>query len=107
MLVNDNIVISKQTVKKILLELNNINLICDDNLIKDKVENIISLIKNSSDIDCEVSTLTKIYNKMQEIREVNEELHVRLYMLYRKLQDAKISEDEAQRTYIKLIRNLE
>jgi hypothetical protein len=90
------ITINLQDIQKIISELYIIQSICDDKLIKDKVEKVLSLINSSTNIGLEVSIADVIFDKMKEIRYIDEDAYFKLYMIYRKLEDGKISESEAK-----------
>jgi hypothetical protein len=93
------IAISVQDIQKIISELDIIQSICDDKLIKDKIEEVLSLVKSSTNIDFEKSISDVISDKMKDIRYTDEDTYFKLYMLYRKLEDGKISEGEAKLAY--------
>lgn len=97
----ESVNVKKKTVKRVLDQLNNILLISKDEAVNDKINEVILTINEEVEAKLKEEIVIEdlIYKKMKEIKTRDEGLHFKLYMLYRKLQDGKISEEDAKRTY--------
>lgn len=95
---NKYINIEKETIENILLDLNNVLLTCDSLSSREKIEKIILTLSKTIDRD-NVSIDDLILDKMRQTKVKDPDLHLKLYMLHRKLQDGKISEEEARAVY--------
>ena len=93
------VVMEKASITKIVSELKNIQTLTSDRLLQQKIDLLIkymeNILKNKDDIPFE----DIIYNKMKEVRLENPELNSKLYILYRKLSDGKITEEDARILY--------
>lgn len=96
--IDEEVAFKKETVDKIQTKLRVIRLTTAEPAIKGKIEEILDIINNELNPDS-MSIGEIIYNKMSESKAIDKELHVRLYMLYRKLLDDKISEEDAAKLY--------
>jgi hypothetical protein len=89
---------SIKMVDKILGDLKDIEMLCSEYLIKEKIKKVIQYIENETlynkDFLCDM-----IYEKMKETKYNFPEMHTNFYLLYRKLMEDKISIDEAQNIY--------
>lgn len=94
-----SIKISVQDLKSIISELYSIQTICYDKLIKDKIEKVLYEIRSCANFGLEISIADVILDKMKQIRYSDEDTYFRLYMLYRKLEDGKITESDAKIAY--------
>lgn len=90
------IVLRESLFEELKLGLIEIKQVSKEENIKVKAEKLLKLINRENTLLNE-SIEEIIYNKMKSTQD--EELNVKLYMLYRKLQDDKISEDEALTQY--------
>lgn len=95
---NKSVTINKEIIEEILLDLNNVLLTCDNLGHREKIQKIITTLEESTSRD-KVSIDDLIVNKMNETRGNDDDLHFKLYMLHRKLQDGKISEEQAKAVY--------
>ncbi|GAA0746350.1 hypothetical protein [Clostridium oceanicum] len=91
--------IDRKSAEKILSQLNEIKIVCADKGIKSKVEKIIDLANNEIAIKMEPSLEDVVYDKMKETKISNPDLSSKLYILYRKITQGKISEEEAKEMY--------
>lgn len=101
---NENIVVDKETMDKIELKLRGLKLqLQDKTLIKD-LQGIIDLLEG--EIKTKANSLQEnIKEKMNETKYSNPEAHFKFYMLYRKLVDNQITEEEALKAYEIYIRD--
>lgn len=95
----ESVSIEKKKIKLILNQLNELLLMNDNIVIKDKINEIILAINEEIEVKDEIVIEDLIYKRMTEMKSKDEELHFKLYMLYRKLQDGKITESDAKLTY--------
>ncbi|MFX0548798.1 hypothetical protein ACOAKC_05615 [Hathewaya histolytica] len=101
---SDKILFHIDTVKKIKSILEEIKILSQDKPVMDKLEEINCILENNNIVhnensskDEEEKLLDLIYNKMKSTKD--KDLNVKLYMLYRKLEDEKISNEEARELY--------
>ena len=101
---NENIVVNKETMDKIELKLKGLKLqLQDKTLIKDLQETIDLL---EGEIKTKANSLQEnIKEKMNETKYSNPEAHFKFYMLYRKLVDNQVTEEEALKAYEIYIRD--
>lgn len=92
---NEKITISVQKAEEIIEELNKINDLCFDPRQKKKIEGLQNFVSSVFNLGNELSIQDAIYEKMVEVKLVNPDLHLKLYMLYRNLVNDKISEIDA------------
>lgn len=90
------IVLRESLFEELKLGLIEIKQLSKEENVKVKAEKLLKLINRENTLLNE-SIEEIIYNKMKTTQD--EELNVKLYMLYRKLQDGKTSEDEALTQY--------
>lgn len=95
---NERIMVNKETMDKIEIKLKGLKLQLEDkNLIKD-LEETIDLLER--EIKAKANSLeVRIKEKMNETKYSNPEVHFKFYMLYRKLVDKQITEEEALKAY--------
>ncbi|WBW96013.1 hypothetical protein [Oceanirhabdus sp. W0125-5] len=91
------IMVEESKLKELRLGLNELKLSVGDQLLRKKVERLINLFEENGTEEQEESIADKIYKKMKETED--SELNVKLYMLYRKLEEGKVDEAEALRQY--------
>jgi hypothetical protein len=95
---NDKIMIEPKVFEKIKNGLNQVRIKSMDDEVKAIVDLLLKLLENKDSEDIDFNSLEDtIYNKMKTTKD--KDLNVKLYMLYRKLQDGKISEEEALKLY--------
>lgn len=93
-----NVLLSSDVIKKIKFDLKEIKLLSNEKEVKNKVEELIQFFDMNTDEDNNgISLEEKIRRKMKSTPD--NDLNVKLYMLYRKLQNGKISESEALRLF--------
>lgn len=95
----DRVLVQLDTMKKVKAGLAEIKILSEDDEIKNKAEELIQLLEKQQKIAKQKgeTLIETIYNKMKSTRD--KDLNVKLYMLYRKLEDDKISEDEALKLF--------
>lgn len=96
--IEEGVVFKKETVETLQTKLRILKITSTETAVKSKVEEILNII------DSEIQEKNKsieeiIYEKMNETKVNNKELNVKLYMLYRKLLDEKITKEDAVRLY--------
>ncbi|WP_125152158.1 hypothetical protein [Clostridium rectalis] len=94
----DKIVLDKEILTKIQSRATAIKLISNDKQIIKEASEILSIIEEQFKVNS-VSLLERINQKMKETKLSNPELNANLYILYRKLSDNKISEEDAAVLY--------
>lgn len=95
---NEKILINKEVLEKIKLRLEGVRLMSSEKDVKKDLESIIKII--SDEIDSEkVSFRELLDEKIRDTKYSNSELNFKLYMLRRKLEDGKISDEEALKAY--------
>ncbi|AWK50933.1 hypothetical protein DIC82_07820 [Clostridium beijerinckii] len=98
MSINDKIIVNKDSLEKIEIKLRGLKVMVQDKEIQSLVSDILELL-NGELKSIDISLEDIIYNKMKETKHSNPDLHFKLYMLYRKLSDGKMDEDEALKAY--------
>jgi hypothetical protein len=94
--------INREVIENIMYELNAMQLLCDDKFIMNRLNKILNLLKPYTVEVNESSIKNIIYQKMQETRNIDADLHLQMYMLYRKLEEGKINEEQARNAYTSL-----
>lgn len=89
---------SLKIIEKIQLELKEIELICADYAVKEKIHKLLELIELETE-DNKIILSELILDKIRETKGNNSELNTNFYMLYRKLCENKISVLEAKGIY--------
>lgn len=98
MSINENIMVNKDSLEKMQMKLRGLKVMVQDKEIQSLVSDILELL-NGELKAIDISLKDIIYNKMKETKHSNPDLHFKLYMLYRKLSDGKVDEDEALENY--------
>lgn len=96
--------ISEKTVDLVISKLKAIQLSSEDNTVLTQVNHILDIFENITKPK-EACLKDIIYKTMQEVKNDDPDLHFNLYMLYRKIEDVKISEEDAKdifETYMKM-----
>ena len=97
---NNEVSIQVETIEKIIRELNEISILCSEPHLKTKIEGLQSFVSSIIDImDNKISVEDIIYEKMVEVKHLNPDLHLKLYMLYRNLKSNRISEVDAMSSF--------
>lgn len=94
----EKVLIRKNTIEEIQGKLNRIRLTTGEYSIKSIAEEILNLLEVEFKIE-EEPIEEVIRKKMLETKNTNPELHFKFYMLYRKLIDKRITEEDALKTY--------
>jgi hypothetical protein len=101
---------SKSSTLKVLEEVKNklseIELYCLDYTTKEKVHNLISFIEDET-TNSKTVFADMIYDKVKETHGVSSELNINFYLLYRNLQQDKISLEAARRLYDMYVKDSE
>ena len=92
-------------LEKIREELLDIGMSCSEYQVKEKLLNLIDLIENETSNN-RMILIDMIYSKVRETKGKNSDLNARFYMLYRNLNEEKISVQEAQDMYDMYVREL-
>ncbi|KYH35026.1 hypothetical protein CLTEP_10190 [Clostridium tepidiprofundi DSM 19306] len=94
----EKVLMDSNLLKKIKSGLQQIRIRVADEELKGEVDKILQLLDNNDNDEIKFESLEDtIHNKMKTTKD--KDLNVKLYMLYRKLQDGKISESEALKLY--------
>ncbi|MGK0466300.1 hypothetical protein [Clostridium sp.] len=96
---NEKITITVQQAEEIIEELNKVSDLCFDPRLKKKIEGLQNFVSSVLSPGNEISIQEIIYEKMVEVKRVNPDLHLKLYMLYRNLVNDKISEIDAMESF--------
>ncbi|MCY6370397.1 hypothetical protein [Clostridium ganghwense] len=91
--------IKDEMIEKIIQELKEIEIVAAEEIVKTKVQKLVEYINSVSEIKKEKAFKDILHEKMKESKIKNPELHIKLYMLYRDLQNGKVSEHDANRMY--------
>lgn len=90
------VMIEETKLKELKLGLNELKLSVEDAAIRKKINKMIDIL-DSRDEEQTEDVGERIYKKMKDTDDP--ELNVKLYMLYRKLEEGKVDEAEALRQY--------
>lgn len=94
----EKILVEKDRLEKMEVKIKGLRLIVEDKNAKYVIGEILELLDNELNVK-HISVEDMIKNKMNETKLSNPDLHFKLYMLYRKLVDNKITEEEALKEY--------
>lgn len=100
---SERVLLHVETLSKVKTILNEIKILSQDKTVRDKVDEILEIVDrgsmntvNKKEMDGE-ALIDIIYKKMKKTKD--RDLNVKLYMLYRKLEERQISEEEALKLY--------
>ncbi|MBU3126653.1 hypothetical protein [Clostridium tagluense] len=96
---NNQVSISVETMQEIIEELKEISSLCSTPHLKMKVARVQKIVSSLLEARSKISPQDVIYEKMVEVKQLNPELHFKLYMLYRNLTSNRISEVDAMAYY--------
>ena len=96
---NNQVSISEETINEIINEIKEINSLCSTPHLKAKVERLQKLVSSFLEFKEKVPAQDIIYEKMVQVKHLNPELHLKLYMLYRNLTTGRISEIDAMTSF--------
>ncbi|MCR1933667.1 hypothetical protein ACQX0N_04250 [Clostridium tepidum] len=96
---SNNIIVEEVLIRKMLLELKDIQTLSSERLLQEKIDLLVKYMENILKYKNDEPFQDTIYKKMKEVRLDNPELNSKLYILYRKLSDGKISEEDARILY--------
>ena len=85
-------------IEKIQQELKNIDSICTDYLVNERIHNLLEFIEKETSENKGIFT-EMILSKIKETRRTNPELNTDFYLLYRNVIEGKITMKEAQVLY--------
>lgn len=86
-------------LEKIISVLEEIKILSADEIVKVKTENLIAYIKSYGDFKNETTFKDILHEKVKETQNKDPELHLKLYMLYRELENGKINEKSAKELF--------
>lgn len=86
-------------IVKITSELKEMEILAVDGVVKIKIQKLLEYINSISKASDEKPCEEMLHEKMKESKIKNPELHIKLYVLYRDLQNDKVSEYDAKRMY--------
>jgi hypothetical protein len=105
----NNSKVDKSTLKvleKVQAKLKEIELQCIDYETKEKLSSLIDFIDGETS-DSKTVFTEMIYNKVKETRGISSELNTYFYLLYRNLEQDKVSLEEAHRLYDMYVKEFE
>lgn len=104
MMLNEKIIVNKEIMDKIEVRLKAIKLQLSDKTLRNELDEVLSLL--NIELKAKNNSLEEsIKEKMDETKYSNPEIHFKFYMLYRKLVENQITEEEALKTYEIYIRD--
>ncbi|MCB2288864.1 hypothetical protein LGK97_03685 [Clostridium sp. CS001] len=96
---NNQVSINIETIQEIVKELGEISDISSTTQVRMKVDRLQKLVSGFLDVNNKVPVEDVIYDKMVEVKNSNQDLHLKLYMLYRNLINDRISKADAMAAY--------
>lgn len=97
---------SLKLLEKIHKDLIDVEAVCSDYDVKEKLLSIIDLIEKETSNN-KVIFIDMIYSKLKETKGRNSDLNTRFYMLYRNIVEGKISMQEAQEMYDMYVKEID
>lgn len=98
MSVSEKIVVKKDSLEKMKVKLRGLKVSIEDKSVQSAIGEILDILDNELN-DRDISLENTIKNKMIETKISNPDQHFKLYMLYRKLVEKRITEEEALKDY--------
>jgi hypothetical protein len=92
---NNEVIIKVETIQEIIKEMKEISTLCSTPQLKGKIERLQKLVSSFLELREKVPAQDLIYDKMVQVKHLNPDLHLKLYMLYRNLTSGRISEADA------------
>ncbi|MGH4125752.1 MAG: hypothetical protein ACREV6_22800 [Clostridium sp.] len=96
---NKGVPVKVEVMQKIIKELSEISHLCSEPHLKMKIEGLQSYVSSVFDLGSKRSVEDEIFEKMVEVKQLNPDLHTKLYMLYRNLMSGRISELDAMDSF--------
>ena len=96
---SNQVSISIETIQGVIKEIKEISSLCSTPHLRNKVERLQKIVSGLLELQNKVSAEQLIYEKMVKVKQINPELHLKLYMLYRNLTSGRISEVDAMSSY--------
>lgn len=94
-MVNDEkVLISKKCINNIISGLSSIKVVSKEKSIKKEAEKLLKLVQNEISLG-NMSLEDKIREKMKETKKTDPDMNANLYILYRKLINKQITEEQA------------
>lgn len=95
---SEKLLVRKDSLERMKVKLRGLKVSVEDKSAQTVICDILEILDSELKVK-DISLEEMIYNKMKETKSINPDLHFKLYMLYRKLSDGKIDEDEALKAY--------
>lgn len=92
-------------IEKVQVELRNIEVLCSDYILKERIHELLKLIQNETS-SSKIIFAEILYSKIQETKGLYPDLNLNFYLLYRNFVEGKISTEEAQNLYEMYIKEL-
>jgi hypothetical protein len=92
---NNQVSISVEQIQEIIKEIKEISALCATPHLKGKVERLQKVVSSFLELQVKIPAQDVIYEKMVQVKHLNPDLHLKLYMLYRNLKSGRISEADA------------
>ncbi len=92
---NNDVLIKVEAMDKIIKGLKEISLLCYEPELKVKIDELQRFVSSNLVPSSKISAEDVIFEKMVQVKYLNPELHLKLYMLYRNLVSDRISQADA------------
>jgi hypothetical protein len=89
---------SLKTLEKIQIELSQIEVLCSDYALKERIQKLLEFIKRETP-SSKIVFSEMIYSKIVATKGIYPDLNLSFYLLYRNFAEGKISSEEAQNLY--------
>ena len=96
---NKVVSIKVEAIDKIIKGLKEISLLCYEPELKIKIDELQNFVSSNLVPSSKISVEDRIFEKMVQVKYLNPELHLKLYMLYRNLVSNRISEADAMTSF--------
>lgn len=95
----DTISISSAELEKIKSEIKTLSIICTDNVVRNRLEDLLNQINRFTGSKGTVGIEEMIAKKLEETKRSDKELNANLYILHQNLIRGRISEEDAKRLF--------
>lgn len=95
---NEKILVERTYLEKIKTKLEGLKVTVNSDSAEGVIYDILNLLDDELKVK-QISVKSKIYSTMEQTKFSNPDLNFKLYILHRKLQENKISDEEALRLY--------
>lgn len=99
----NSVLIKIESIDKIIKDLKEISLLCLEPQLEEKIKDLQTFVTGILGPINKLSIEDLIFEKMVEVKHINPDLHLKLYMLYRNLVSERISEIDARISFENLL----